>query len=321
MDHFISQYFGMNVAHLLDDELTHELVIRGLDADSESRSVQERKCRAGLKDEASDENPTKEYVQGWESIIDELELCDKSVQEIKHQLEIRAYKKAPDQKHKSRLLHYLFRVLRAKVHTKKVPELNTISEIAGQCVRLLNTFFSIASPYPEVRSAEINIANDSLLRMRYAFPEDDGGQGSTAQNQNPGDQYGSSEQREVLLTVPEGSEESSDEEEEEGAVGGQISVDDKVTEEVEGLKSQNANLKSMVDRLLGKMRSMELEIEQFKAQHQSRNSTRGNLRDELLEEGDPIEVEIEGFVQRLSGLVAKRPEPLWEGVWCTRENE
>lgn len=149
------QYFGMNVAHLLDGELSHELQIRRIEEHGDPRSVLERKCRAELKREGSGKHSEIDYEPSGKTVIEELEKCDTQVQEIKQALDTRVYKKAPDQKHKSRLLHYLFRLLRAKAQTTDESELNSISELAGECVRLLNTFYSIASPYPEIRRAEI----------------------------------------------------------------------------------------------------------------------------------------------------------------------
>lgn len=51
MEHHIRQYFSMNLAHLLQDELDNELIVRNIFNSSDSRTVQERKCRAELKKE------------------------------------------------------------------------------------------------------------------------------------------------------------------------------------------------------------------------------------------------------------------------------
>lgn len=290
MDHFISQYFGMNIAHLSDDELAHELVVRGIDIHGESRSVLERKCRAALKKGSAEETPEKEYERVWESLIDEIETCDKNVQVIKQDLKSRAYRKAPEQKFKSRLLHYLFRMLRSKAHTTVTSELNSIGEIAGQCVRLLNTFYCLASPYPEVRNAEMSIANDSLLRLRYAFPEANVDPNDHIQNPNHGDQQRAHDGipdeanlnlRGSLHPVPEEIGVKREEElelEEEEAAGGES------TEDIELLKVQNAELRTLLDQLLKKMSSMEVQIGSLKSCHHSKNSTRMSVHEENDEE-------------------------------------
>lgn len=266
MDHFISQYFGMNVAHLHDEELSHELQIRRIEEHGEARSVLERKCRAELKREGSGKCSEIEYEKTWETIVEELEVCDKQVQEIKQVLDARLHRKAPDQHHKSRLLHYLFRLLRAKAHTTDESELNSISELAGECVRLLNTFYSIASPYPEIRRAEIDIVNDSLRKVRYAFPEEitrtpTAGQPTNLETGDVGDAI-------VQEGFLAGTEEN-DEGKHEEAVGGEPE------NEIEILRIENSQLKSMLDQLLTRMESLETQLPNANKSHQqSKNSTK-----------------------------------------------
>lgn len=89
MDQFIRQYFDMNTAHLLEDELNNELTIRNIEFGSESRSALERRLRGQLKEERESKVLTFEYEKGWDLLIDELELCDNKIQEIKNILENR----------------------------------------------------------------------------------------------------------------------------------------------------------------------------------------------------------------------------------------
>ena len=116
MDHLISQYFGLNTAHLLEDELENELIIRKIEFGSESRSVLERRLRGLLKEEKESKVLSFEYEKGWELLIEELDLCYDKVQEIREILLNRTAKSVPDQKYKSRLLHLFFRMLRVKAH-------------------------------------------------------------------------------------------------------------------------------------------------------------------------------------------------------------
>lgn len=46
-----AQYYSLNVAHLADDKLHHELLIRGVDMQNESRSKRERALRLLFKSE------------------------------------------------------------------------------------------------------------------------------------------------------------------------------------------------------------------------------------------------------------------------------
>lgn len=165
----VVQYFSLNPAHLLDDELENELMIRSIDCSAESRSVLERKLRNELKREREQNATGIDYKACWESLITELETCDGKVGEIKQILENRRSKAAPDQKLKSRLLHIMFRMLRAKPHCMEEADVNTISEIAGLCVRLLNTYYSLISNYAEVREAELGHLNNSILEARKAL--------------------------------------------------------------------------------------------------------------------------------------------------------
>lgn len=264
------QYFSMNVAHLHDEELAHELAIRRIDTHNEPRSVLERKCRADLKREASQKSSEIEYEITWTTIIEELERCDKQVQEIKQILESRTYKKAPDQLNKSRLLHYLFRLLRVKAHTREESELNSISEMAGECVRLLNTFYSIASPYPEIRRAEMGRVNDMVNRLRDEFSEDNGAKPTNSgklpnpEVQKDNEDGCSNNQLEGLFALPDDDEVEKLSE----AAGGQL------TEEVEILRAENSQLKSILDQLLTRMESLETQLHSSDKSHQhSKNST------------------------------------------------
>lgn len=278
MDHFITQYFSMNVAHLYDEELAHELYVRDVEVGNEQRSVLDRKCRAELKRESASKLSDIEYRPFGHTMIEELELCDQKVREIKQAIESRPARKVPDQNHKSRLLHYLFRLSRAKALTNDESELNTISEIAGECVKLLNTFYSIASPFPEIRRAEIDIVNDSLQKLRHTVPEDKGAKPKQRPEQpSDSDKQKEAEDEQALREIGDlfSQHEDNDPNDELGAVGGTP------TDEVEILKLENTQLKSLVDQLLTRMESMEAQLQNSKTlHHETRNSTTVDKPDE-----------------------------------------
>lgn len=164
-----SQYYAMNAAHLADDELDHELQIRDVNMIGETRSKQERTLRSLLK--AEKERKTISFKPYWLTLVDELKWCDEKLVEVRKTLEERKSRKAPDQIHKTKLLHIFFRMERLKAHAKEEEDLNSIAIIAGVCSALLKTFFSITSPLAEVREAEVAIINESLRQMREEAQE------------------------------------------------------------------------------------------------------------------------------------------------------
>lgn len=154
----------MNTAHLEHDELDHELQIRGVEMMNESRSKQERKLRGFLKVEKEKSNVN--FRKCWTSLKGELKFCEEKLGVIKIQLENKSKREAPNRSFRTRLIHIFFRLERLQAHAKEEEDLNQLALIAGECVKLLNLFFSITSPLPEVREAETVIANESLRALR-----------------------------------------------------------------------------------------------------------------------------------------------------------
>lgn len=241
-----AQYFALNAAHLADDELDHELLIRDVDMRDESRSKQERALRTLLK--AEKENKEKiTYKYDEIDLNDELKWCDGKLQAIKCILEGRKVQKAPDQKFKSKLIHILFRTKRLKSYFEAEEDLNSVAMIAGECIRLLAKFYSITSPLTEVREAELKILNESLRQMREQIGGQDLG--------NPLAQIATGETNEYENNEPNREQENENGDiEPEGAVGGVSSSEkEKVTE----LAEENAKLKEFVNQLIQRIHALE----------------------------------------------------------------
>lgn len=282
MDQFIRQYFDMNTAHLLEDELNNELTIRNIEFGSESRSALERRLRGQLKEERESKVLTFEYEKGWDLLIDELELCDDKIQEIKNILENRTAKSVPDQKFKTRLLHLFIRMLRAKVHTTEDADINTIKEMVGVCAKLLTNYFSPTSPFEEIRAAEAEIINSSIRQARDELDKDKTPTEITTQNNGNVTPIPSksnsiysgvgTEQEEV----EEEDEKEGDEVEEEGNIEeeGDAGKRNEQQNELNKLREINGELRTIVDQLLERIHK--LEIENSKPEDVLKNSTQFN---------------------------------------------
>ena len=157
------QYHAMNPSHLMVDELEHELRIRGLSAVA-SRSQLERSLRNRLKEEKDQINGPFEWTH--EPVENELKVRDEIVAEIRTELEGRRGRKAPDRKDKTRLLHVFFRMERLRKSATEEADLNSLGMIAGDCVKLLNVYYSVTSHLKEVREEELLAINESLNRAR-----------------------------------------------------------------------------------------------------------------------------------------------------------
>lgn len=74
------QYRSMNTDHLLDDELEHELIIRGVEYSSgESRDMKKRKLRHKLKEQ-------REINDFTIKVIDSEEGCKREMMQIEEKL-------------------------------------------------------------------------------------------------------------------------------------------------------------------------------------------------------------------------------------------
>lgn len=163
MSSLIAWYYAMNQSHLTIDELEYEMKIREIPLEA-SRSAAERTLRSYLKEEKGKSDVRLKFVS--ESVVNELEVCNDKLNGIKNHLEKRPSKKAPDQLFKTRLVHILFRMQRLKDYAEKEDELNSLALIAGECVKLLNVYYSATSHLPEVRDVELAIINESLSQLR-----------------------------------------------------------------------------------------------------------------------------------------------------------
>lgn len=257
--HFETQYHALNTAHLADDELHHELRIRGVSMDDESRSKQERALRNLLKAEKEVRRLSFKYDEI--ALIDELKWCDEKLQGVKSILEGKKIRKAPDQKFKSKLLHIFFRMKRLRSQAEEEEDLNSIATIAGECIRLLNLFYSITSPLSEVREAEIAIVNESLRQVREEIDE---------RNENENEEVESIVgQSEVVQTREQESvssehmnesirrEEYEENSDDVGAVGGDDVIGEKENERVAELSDENRRLMATVGQLIQRIKALE----------------------------------------------------------------
>lgn len=264
MEHYIRQYFSMNVAHLLQDELDNELIVRNIDPSSDSRTVQERKCRAELKKERDLNLESVEYETGWDDIMTELDVCNIKVHEISKILQDRKEKSAPDQKYKTRLLHLLFRILRAKSHATDDSVINTIGDIAGHAARLLGNYYSLLSPHEEVRKAELELASNSMraqLENLNKTPQEEDATPETSNhdgNPNPEESNNTGEKATNTsnLSNPQNPQQ---------------------TAEMERLKDENTALKNLFNDLFTHLEKMDKKIEKLEAEKENppvnKNST------------------------------------------------
>lgn len=244
-----AQYSTLNTAHLTVDELEHELVIRRMDKLAPRASL-ERALRSRLKEEDSQSNVTYDFAKV--NVVEELETCDDKLNSIKAFLENRRSKKAPDQVFKSRLFHILFRMERLKDRELSEECMNSLAVIAGECLRLLNTYFSATSHLPEIRAAELAIVNESLNRMRgelvegnQQLEEEIGELVNLDGDENVGEQ-----ERRMTQRVDEN----------ENAVEGNLEEDEnveKLKKEQEKLSAENKQLLEVVSQLLQRIEVLE----------------------------------------------------------------
>ncbi|XP_062699068.1 uncharacterized protein LOC134284289 [Aedes albopictus] len=249
-----AQYNALNTAHLTVDELEHELMIRKMDKIAPRASLK-RALRNRLKEEDGQSNISYDFSKI--DIVEELETCDDKLNSIKAFLENRRSKKAPDQCFKNRLIHILFRMERLRNRELNDESLNGLAVVAGECLRLLSTFFSAASHLPEVRAAELAIVNESLSRLREGL-----GQTNEEREEDRAENVNVEEEEVDRVQVPQVAEkeipvvESHSEEVEE--VGAPEEVE-KLKVEQAKLTAENKQLLEVVGQLLQRIEILEAE--------------------------------------------------------------
>lgn len=138
------KYRSMNVNHLLDDELEHELAIRAVQfSGDESRDTKRRRLRNVMKvlrENNEDEN-VLDVAEGTREV--ELQTVDLKLAKIRDALENRKAKKAEYPQLQTRLLHIYFRLIRLKRVGVDVGGLDQLT------FTLLNDHFSFLSTDPE----------------------------------------------------------------------------------------------------------------------------------------------------------------------------
>ncbi|XP_052567627.1 uncharacterized protein LOC128093834 [Culex pipiens pallens] len=162
LNQLIALYHGMDTAHLTIDELDHELRTRSMN-DAASRSRKEQALRVRLKEEKSMLNVEFRFVSV--SVDEELAVCDDKLSWIERHLETSRSQRAPAQVYKTRLVHFLFRLMRIKGRVSDERKLTNIATLARVCMELLNTYYSLTSHLPVVRAAELALVNESLTKL------------------------------------------------------------------------------------------------------------------------------------------------------------
>uniref|UniRef100_A0A8D8D7T4 (northern house mosquito) hypothetical protein n=2 Tax=Culex pipiens TaxID=7175 RepID=A0A8D8D7T4_CULPI len=162
LNQLITLYHGMDTAHLTIDELDHELRTRSMN-DEASRSQKEQALHGRLKEGKSMLNVEFRFVSV--SVDEELAVCDDKLSWIKRHLESSRSQRAPAQVYKTRLVHFLFRLIRLKERVTDEKKLTSIATLARVCMELLNTYYSLTSHLPVVRAAELALVNESLTKL------------------------------------------------------------------------------------------------------------------------------------------------------------
>lgn len=149
-------YQSMNVMHLLDDEVEHELVIRREKFSSgDSRDVKRRKLRRIMKLQR-DKNEFTFSPLKEEQLEVEFHEIDEKLAKIREALENKLVKKVDMPPLKTRLVHLLFRLNRLKDGMNF--DTQGLEKVA---VQLLNNYFSFLSTDP-----------DAVLETQERFQED-----------------------------------------------------------------------------------------------------------------------------------------------------
>lgn len=168
--HFL--YKSLQIHHLEEDEIDYELLIRAIQTeDKEARSTKLRKLKQFVKNE-------KVPFEGVDlarydvSIDQEIKLVDNRVDEIRQYLQKNKKYSGVIDALRSRLIHCLFRLVRLEV----IPNLSRddsvdISTLIGLIRRLINDYFSMFSPFPEIQKKVIEELNRSFSSARVSNPK------------------------------------------------------------------------------------------------------------------------------------------------------
>ncbi|XP_062712466.1 uncharacterized protein LOC134289848 [Aedes albopictus] len=168
-DEHVMIYQSMNVAHLLDDEVEHELVIRREKFSSgDSRDVKRRKLRGVMKLQR-DKNDFTICLLKDEQIEAEFQEIDEKLAKIREALENRLVKKVDMPPLKTRLVHLLFRLRRLKEGKKFDTQ-----GLENAAVQMLNNYFSFLSTDPDaVLETQERLRND-LSRLSVQGGKENG---------------------------------------------------------------------------------------------------------------------------------------------------
>lgn len=121
------QYRSMNTDHLLDDELEHELIIRGVEYSSgESRDMKKRKLRHKLKEQREINDFTIKVIDSEEGCKREMMQIEEKLVKIRDKLEHSKTKKFDMSAVQTRLIHLYYRLDRLK---EKVDVNSLVEEI------------------------------------------------------------------------------------------------------------------------------------------------------------------------------------------------
>lgn len=163
--HFL--YKSLQIHHLEEDEIDYELLIRAIQTeDNEARSTKLRKLKHFLKNE-------KVAFEGVDitrsklSVDAEIKLIDNQVDQIRQFLQKTLKYSGVIDALKSRLAHYLFRLVRLDA----IPDLGRadnvdIATLIGLIRRLINDYFSMFSPFPEIQKKVVEELNRSFSSIR-----------------------------------------------------------------------------------------------------------------------------------------------------------
>lgn len=155
MANYLMLYRFMNVLHLLDDELEHELKIRKVVCSSgEPRHTKRTKLRYVLRKQREE----KTYnVEGCEDLDSEVEInqIDEKLAAISVPLENKKVRKAMLPQFQTRLIHLYFRLMRLK-------ERKDTEGLEGICCALLSDYFALPpTETPQDNNSQVDLVSSS----------------------------------------------------------------------------------------------------------------------------------------------------------------
>lgn len=150
------QYRSMNVDHLQDDEIEHELNIRLITCGSDDkRDAKKRKLRRAIKDESVKVVLITDPVQ----CASEADAVDRKLALIRDRLENQNPKKVELPAFKTRLIHLYFRVMRLK-------EYIDTDGLENSALKMLNENFSMFSSNPNTSKREKKATRKALEKLK-----------------------------------------------------------------------------------------------------------------------------------------------------------